>query len=94
VWGSDSYFQAGKLIRGQNSLLPLRVFAMAGLSPAEVIRTVTIDAAELLGWGKKIGSLEKSKIAHIIPVPGSSLDNLLVFEQVKFVMKYGVVVKP
>jgi imidazolonepropionase-like amidohydrolase len=94
VFGSDSYYQAGNLTRGQSSLLPLRVYAMAGLSPAEVIRTTTIHAAELLGWDKKIGSLEKSKIADIIAVPGNPLDNLLVLEQVKFVMKDGVVVKP
>jgi len=94
VFGSDSYQQAGTLTRGQSSLLPLRVYAMAGLSPAEVIRTSTIHAAELLGWGAKIGSLEKSKIADIIAVPGNPLENLLVLEQVKFVMKDGVVVKP
>ncbi len=94
VWGSDSYFQAGKLTRGQSSLLPLRVFAMAGLSPMEVVRTATFDAAELFGYGKKIGNLEKSKIADIIAVSGSPSDNLLVLEQVKFVMKDGFVVKP
>lgn len=94
VLGSDSYYQAGNLTRGQSSLLPLRVYSMAGLSPAEVIRTSTVHAAELLGWDKKIGSLEKSKIADIIAVPGNPLDDLLVLEQVKFVMKDGVVVKP
>ena len=94
VLGSDSYYQAGILTRGQSSLLPLRIYAMAGLSPAEVIRTATIHAAELLGWGNKIGSLEKSKIADIIAVPGNPLENLQVLEQVKFVMKNGLVVKP
>lgn len=91
--GSDSYYQAGQLTRGQSSLLPLRVYAGGGLLPIEVIRTATINAAELLGWEKKIGSLEKSKLADMIAVPGDPLSDLSLLERVHFVMKDGVVVK-
>lgn len=94
VFGSDSYFQAGNLTRGQSSLLPLRVYAKAGLPSIEVIRSATIYAAELLGLAKQVGSLEKSKFADIIAVPGNPLEDPQVLEQAKFVMKGGVVVKP
>lgn len=93
VMGSDSYFQAGELSRGQSSLLPLRVYAAAGLTPLEVIKTTTIHAAELLGWQEKIGSLEKGKLADIIAVPGNPLETLQNLEKVSFVMKAGVVLK-
>lgn len=93
VMGSDSYFQAGELSRGQSSLLPLRVYAAAGLTPLEVIKTTTIHAAELLGWQEKIGSLEKGKLADIIAVPGNPLETLQNLENVSFVMKAGVVLK-
>ena len=60
----------------------------------EVIRSATIYAAELLGLAKQVGSLEKSKFADIIAVPGNPLEDPQVLEQAKFVMKGGVVVKP
>lgn len=91
--GSDSYYQAGQLTRGQSSLLPLRVYAGAGLTPIEVIRAATINAAELLGWEKKIGSVEKNKFADLIAVPGDPLTDLSLLEKVHFVMKEGMVVK-
>lgn len=94
VFGSDAYYQAGNLTRGQSSLLPLRVYAAAGLTSIEVIRSATMHAAELLGQGGKIGSLEKSKYADIIAVPGNPLDKPELLENVVFVMKEGVVIKP
>ena len=94
VFGSDAYYQAGKLTRGQSSLLPLRVYAAAGLTSIEVIRSATMHAADLLGQGDKIGSLEKSKYADIIAVPGNPLDKPELLENVVFVMKEGLVIMP
>jgi len=64
-----------------------------GLSPMKSIQSATINAADLLGWNKKVGSITKGKFADIIAVDGNPLDNIAVLEQVNFVMKGGIVYK-
>jgi imidazolonepropionase-like amidohydrolase len=50
-------------------------------------------SAELLGWNKKIGSIEKGKFADIIAVKTNPLDDIKILETVSFVMKGGTVYK-
>src|SRR5580693_7688686 len=64
-----------------------------GLSPLEAIRAATTNAAELMGWQDKIGSIETGKYADIIAVSGDPIADMGELEHVKFVMKGGVVVK-
>jgi imidazolonepropionase-like amidohydrolase len=64
-----------------------------GLPPLEAIRAATTSAAELMGWQDKIGSIETGKYADIIAVSGDPIADIGELEQVKFVMKGGVVVK-
>ena len=64
-----------------------------GLTPMQAIQTATINAADLLGWNRKIGSLEKGKFADIIAVETNPVDNISALEHVGFVMKGGVVYK-
>jgi imidazolonepropionase-like amidohydrolase len=64
-----------------------------GLSPLEAIRAATANAAELMGWQDKIGSIETGKYADIIAVSGDPIADIGELEHVKFVMKDGVVVK-
>jgi len=64
-----------------------------GLTNAEAIRAATMDAAELIGWQDRIGSLDAGKFADIIAVAGNPLTDIHQLERVLFVMKGGVVVK-
>lgn len=64
-----------------------------GQTPMQAIQSATVNAADLLGWSKKIGSIEKGKYADIIAVAGNPLDNISILEQVPFVMKGGIVYK-
>jgi imidazolonepropionase-like amidohydrolase len=59
----------------------------------EIIHAATINAAELLGWKDRIGTLEVGKLADIVAVPGDPLKDITELERVKFVMKGGVVIK-
>jgi len=52
-----------------------------------------LNAAGLLGWGDRIGSLEAGKLADIIAVDGDPLKDVKELQKVKFVMKGGEVVK-
>ena len=62
-----------------------------GLTPAQAIRTATVDAATLLGRADRLGTIAPGKDADIIAVSGSPLDDVKRLEHVGFVMRQGVV---
>jgi imidazolonepropionase-like amidohydrolase len=64
-----------------------------GLTPMQAIQSATVNAADLLGWKDKTGSLSKDKWADIIAVEGDPLADITILEHVKFVMKGGVIFK-
>ena len=59
----------------------------------QAIQSVTINAADLLDWKDRTGSITKGKLADIIAVEGNPLDDITTLEHVKFVMKDGTVYK-
>jgi imidazolonepropionase-like amidohydrolase len=69
------------------------VYVNYGMTPLAAIRSATTEAAELLGWADRIGSIELGKLADIIAVRGNPLQEIQTVEQVLFVMKDGQVVK-
>jgi len=69
------------------------VMVKLGMTPAAAIKAATLNAAELLGWSDRVGSLEPGKFADLIAVDGDPLHEVAVLENVKFVMKGGFVVK-
>jgi len=69
------------------------VMVKLGLTPLQSIQAATINAADLLGWSDKIGSVEPGRWADIIAVDGDPLQDVTTLERVKFVMKGGEVVK-
>ena len=64
-----------------------------GMTPLAALQTATVNAADLMGWSKKTGTLEPGKWADIIGVEQNPLEDVRVLEQVRFVMKGGVVYK-
>jgi imidazolonepropionase-like amidohydrolase len=64
-----------------------------GMAPLAALQTATVNAADLMGWSAKTGSLEAGKWADMIAVEKNPLDDVRVLQDVKFVMKAGVVYK-
>jgi imidazolonepropionase-like amidohydrolase len=64
-----------------------------GMSPLQGIQTGTINAAALMGWSDKVGTLEAGKWADVIAVEGDPLKDVKVLQKVAWVMKSGVVYK-
>ncbi len=64
-----------------------------GMAPLAALQTATINAADLMGWTAKTGTLEPGKWADIIAVEKNPLDDVRILQNVKFVMKAGVVYK-
>jgi imidazolonepropionase-like amidohydrolase len=68
------------------------VMVKLGLTPLQAIQAATVNAADLLGWSGKVGSLEPGAWADIVAVEGDPLKDVTTLERVKFVMKGGEVV--
>jgi imidazolonepropionase-like amidohydrolase len=64
-----------------------------GMSPLAALQTATINAADLMGWTAKTGALEPGKWADIIGVEKNPMEDVRVLQDVKFVMKGGIVYK-
>jgi imidazolonepropionase-like amidohydrolase len=87
--GSDMcWFYPGKT-RGQASTATLVKLRLAGLPAIEVIRASTVNAAEMLGWQDRIGTVEPGKFADLVAVAGDPIADITELERVRFVMKGG-----
>ena len=64
-----------------------------GLSPMEALVAATGNAAALLGWDDRLGTLAAGKLADIVAVAGDPLQDIHATERVSFVMKDGVIYK-
>jgi imidazolonepropionase-like amidohydrolase len=64
-----------------------------GMAPLAALQSATVNAADLMGWTAKTGSIAPGKWADIIAVDKNPLDDVRVLQDVKFVMKAGVVYK-
>ena len=64
-----------------------------GMTPMQAIQAATINAAELMGWKDRVGSISVGKFADLIAVDGDVALDVTRLTQVKFVMKGGKVVK-
>lgn len=60
-----------------------------GMPAAEAIVAATVNAAELLGLGAEIGSLEPGKRADLVAVEGDPLEDVTVLKKMAWVMKDG-----
>ena len=69
------------------------VMVKLGLTPLQAVQSATVNAADLLGWAGKVGSLEPGAWADIVAADGDPSKDVTTLEHVKFVMKGGEVVK-
>jgi imidazolonepropionase-like amidohydrolase len=69
------------------------VMVKLGLTPLQAIQAATLNAADLLGWSGKVGSLDPGAWADVVAVDGDPLKDVTALEHVKFVMKGGDVIK-
>jgi imidazolonepropionase-like amidohydrolase len=91
--GSDMcWFYPGKT-RGQATVATFVNLRQAGMPALDVLRSVTVNAAEMLGWGDRVGRLEPGKFADLIAVSGDPIADITELERVQFVMKGGLVVR-
>jgi imidazolonepropionase-like amidohydrolase len=86
--GSDAIYT----MYGQNTR-ELGWFVKAGMTPEQVLRTATTNAAELLGKEKELGAVVPGYFADLVAVEGDPLADInVVLNNVRWVMKAGGVV--
>ena len=91
--GSDMcWFYPGKT-RGQASVATLVNLRAAGVPPLDVIRAITVKAAEMLRWQDRTSSVELGRFANLVAVAGDPIADITELERVRFVMKDGKVVR-
>jgi imidazolonepropionase-like amidohydrolase len=91
--GSDmDWYYPGKT-RGQTTVSTFLNLHEAGMPALDVIRAITTNAAEMLGWQDRVGAIEPSKFADLVAVSGNPITDITELERVRFVMKGGQVIR-
>jgi imidazolonepropionase-like amidohydrolase len=60
-----------------------------GMDPMMVIRSMTLDAARMMGAERESGSISEGKFADVIAVRGDPLRNIDVLREAQIVIKHG-----
>ncbi|MDQ3247021.1 MAG: amidohydrolase family protein [Pseudomonadota bacterium] len=85
AFGTDSgVFEHGR--NGEEAELMVR---LGGMTPREVLVSATTGAAELLGVGDEVGTLDPGKSADLIAVEGDPLTDATALTRVSYVMARG-----
>jgi imidazolonepropionase-like amidohydrolase len=74
-------------------VLEMSQYLALGVKPWDLLKFATLNAAAMLGESDNLGSIEKGKYADIVAFPSNPLEDVRVYNQVKFVMKGGNVVR-
>ncbi|KGJ91512.1 metal-dependent hydrolase family protein [Colwellia psychrerythraea] len=88
AYGTDS----GVSKHGENAREAVLMFN-AGMKAQDILKSATVNAADLIGKSESLGTLETGKIADIIAMDNSPLNDMKALLDIDFVMKSGVVVK-
>jgi imidazolonepropionase-like amidohydrolase len=88
AFGTD----AGVSMHGRNAD-EFELMVQHGMTPMSAIQAATVNAADLLGLGEELGTLEPGRRADIIAVDGDPLSDVTVLKDVDFVMRDGRIYK-
>lgn len=91
--GSDMCWSYPGKTRGQATASRFPVLHTAGMPSLDVLRAITANAAEMLGWQDSVGAIEPGKFADLVAVDGDPIADISELERVRFVMKGGQVVR-
>lgn len=63
-----------------------------GMTPMQAIQCATTSAADLMGWGDRVGRIAPGYYADIVAVAGDPMKDVVTLQHMAFVMKGGEVV--
>ena len=91
--GSDAWALISGKTRGEETLFELKKLQDEGMPSIDIIRSSTLNAAELMGWSDRVGELTAGKFADMIAVAGDPIQDIALLQHVQFVMKGATVVR-
>jgi len=65
----------------------------AGMPPLDIIRAVTTNAAQMLGWQDRVGAVEPGKFADLVAVAKDPVADISELERIQFVVKDGQAIR-
>lgn len=75
----------------ETSLLELKLFVASGVPAGETIKAATMNGAEAIGVEDRLGQIKSGYLADIVAVSGDPTVNIDALENMRFVMKDGIV---
>lgn len=93
AFGADVTDQKDGHTRGSLTISFIESYLDAGVTPADLLRILTINGARLMDLDADKGTVAVGKHADLIALPGNPLDDPNVLKTVSFVMKRGAVYK-
>lgn len=93
AFGADVTDQKEGHTRGSLTISFIESYLDADVTPADLLRILTINGARLMGLNTDKGTVAAGKMADLIALPGNPLDDPNVLKNVSFVMKRGAVYK-
>jgi imidazolonepropionase-like amidohydrolase len=93
AFGSDTVIDMPGRTRADLMFDYLAVWRAANVPPADILRAMTSDAAELLRVNKARGSLGVGFSADLVAMPLNPLDDIENLRKIDFVMKDGKIVR-
>ena len=76
-------------VPGNSLIHEMLIFIEAGISPMQIIQGATKWSAEMVDWGKDLGTIEAGKLADIVVVNADPLQNIENLRQVDAVIFNG-----
>ena len=89
AFGTDVVFPKTGETRGSLSIAFVESFQEAGFTPVEILRTMTVEAARLLGVEKERGAIRPGAPADLVATPADPLADAGALKRISFVMKDG-----
>jgi imidazolonepropionase-like amidohydrolase len=93
AFGSDTVMEQKGRTRADLMLDYLAVWREAGVPPADILRAMTSNAAELLRIGAQRGRIAPGLAADLVAMPADPLADIEALRKIDFVMKDGRIVR-
>jgi imidazolonepropionase-like amidohydrolase len=93
AFGSDTVTEVPGRTRADMMMDYLAVWRAAGVPPADILKAMTTNGAELLRINKERGAIAVGQYGDIIAMPMNPLEDVESLRKVTFVMKDGKIVR-
>jgi len=93
AFSTDAVFDLPGKTRADMTWDYLAVWRAAGIPPADILKAMTTNCAELLRIQKDRGAIAAGLYADIVAMPENPLDNVESLRKINFVMKNGAIIR-